>query len=273
MSTASHAGEAALRQAVSLYCSFDREVRGDFGGGGLDFATRTGKPGQPETYVFKKGFDAKVFRIARDKGLSGGALEVTDVLPESGRIFLPARGNLAYQPGGWGGAVSFWMNTDPNTQLKTTFCDPVQITQKGANNGGIWCDFNNAKPRRDLRMGVFPAAAEGQKPMGEDDPDAPLVRVPAVAFKVGEWHHVVLSWSNFDTGKADAQAVLYLDGVRRGAIEKRPIAMQWDLDKAGIYVAVNYIGLLDELATFRRALTDAEVRLLHAQPGVLAKRP
>jgi hypothetical protein len=41
------------------------------------------------------------------------------------------------------------------------------------------------------------------------------------------------------------------------------------LDKAGIYVAVNYIGLLDELATFARPLTQEEVTLLHQKPGVL----
>jgi hypothetical protein len=265
------ADEPALRQAVLLYASFDREVRADHGGGGLTFDTRYGPPGVPEKYVFKKGFDAKVFRIAPDKGMHGGALEALGVLPDNGRIFLPARGNLAYRPGGWGGAVSFWINTDPNRALKTTFCDPVQITQKGANNGGIWCDFTAAKPRRDLRMGVFPAVDSGQKPIAEDAPDAPLVRLPGVAFKAGEWHHLVLSWSNLDSGRADAEAILYVDGVRIGAIARRPLAMQWDLDKAGIYVAVNYIGLLDEFATFRRPLTGAEVELLHRQPGLLAK--
>jgi hypothetical protein len=35
-------------------------------------------------------------------------------------------------------------------------------------------------------------------------------------------------------------------------------------------VAVNYIGLLDELALFGRALTVEEVCLLHAKPGSLA---
>lgn len=272
MTTAPSAAEESLRDAVLLYASFDRAVGADRGGGGLTFATRFGPPGVPDKYVFKPGFDERVFRIAPGQGVHGGALEVIDVLPENGRIFLPVRGNLDYQPGGWSGAISFWINTDPNTQLKTTFCDPVQITQKGAGDGGIWCDFNNAKPRRDLRMGVFPAVAQGQKPIAEDAPDAPLVRIPGPVFKVGAWRHIVMSWRNLDTGKADAEAVLYLDGAAQGAIDKRPLAMQWEVDKAGIYVAVNYIGLLDELATFCRALTPDEVRLLHRQPGLLAKQ-
>ena len=270
MTTDVAAQESELRKAAMLYASFDAEVRADYGSGGREFATRTGTPGDPATYVFKKGFDANLFRIAAGKGVHGGALEALDILPNSGRIFLPARGHLDFKKGGWGGAVSFWINTDPNERLKTTFCDPVQITQKGANNGGIWIDFTSAKPRRDLRMGIFSAVPAGQKGIAEDDPQAPLVRVPGIAYRTGEWHHFVISWKNFDTGKADAHAELFIDGKPQGAVKDRAIAMDWDLDKAGIYVAVNYIGLLDELATFNRSLTPDEVSLLHRQPGVLA---
>jgi hypothetical protein len=184
-------------------------------------------------------------------------------------VFFPAKGNLAYKQGGWGGAVSVWLNTDPNKLLKTKFCDPIQITQQGANNGGIWFDFNDARPRH-LRHGAFPAVAKGQTPINEEDPKAPMVRVPKIDWKAGEWHHVVLSWKNFDTGKADAVSVLYIDGKRIGAVKDRAIAMDWDMTRAGIYVVVNYIGLLDELALFRRGLTAAEVILLYGKPGLLA---
>src|SRR5262249_26993368 len=217
-----------------------------------------------------KGFDGKVFRIAKGKGIHGGALEATDVLPRNGRIFFPAKGNLAFKKGGWGGAVSVWVNTDPDKLLKTPFCDPIQITQKGATNGGIWFDFNNDKPRQ-LRMGVFPVVPEGKKPIKESAADAPMVRVPQPGFKQGEWHHVVVSWENFDTGKKDAKAVLYIDGKSMGEVSGRAIAMDWDIDRAGIYVAVNYVGLLDELALFNRPLSAAEVNLLRKKPGLLAR--
>src|SRR5262249_9320188 len=149
--------------------------------------------------------------------------------------------------------------------LKLQFCDPVQITQKGANNGGIWFDFNDAKPR-DLRMGVFPADTKAK----ESDADAPMVWVKKVAFKAGEWHHVVLSWSNFDTGKPNAQAMLYIDGKKIGDVKDRAIAMDWDVEKAGVYTAVGYTGLLDEMALFNRALTQEEVTALHKTPGLLS---
>src|SRR5207237_3596931 len=125
----------------------------------------------------------------KDKGVHGGALEAVDVLPRNGRIYFPAKGNLAYKKGGWGGALSVWCNTDPNKLLKTKFCDPIQITQKGANDGGLWFDFNDAAPR-DMRMGVFAAVPTGGKAISESDPKAPMVWVRKVGFKADKWHHV-----------------------------------------------------------------------------------
>ena len=265
----SEAGDVtALRKSVLFYASFDESLKPDVGHGSL--WTRYNHEKEPGAFVFEPGFDAKKFRIAKGKGIAGGGcLEAADVLPRNGRIFFPVKDNLAFKKGGWGGAVSVWIDTDPNTLLKTTFCDPIQITQKGANDGGIWFDFNDAKAR-DMRMGVFPAVPMGTLGAKEDDKDAPMVRVPKVDFKAGVWHHIVLSWSNFDTGKKDAVATLYIDGKKIGAVADRAIAMDWDVEKAGVYVAVNYVGLLDELALFNRALTADEVTALHKTPGLLS---
>lgn len=261
--------DAALRKAVTFYVSFDESVKGDFGGGDLTLSTRSNHKTEAGKFVYEKGFDSKVFRIAKGKGMHGGALEVVDVLPDNGRIFFPAKGNLAYKPLGWGGSLSFWMNTDPDKLLKTKFCDPVQITQRGANDGGLWVDFNDASPR-DMRLGIFPAVAPGQKPISESDPVAPMVRMKGIGFKAGEWHHIVVTWEGLDTGNKDARARLYIDGELRGTLKDIALAMKWELDKTGIYVAVNFIGLLDELALFDRPLTAAEVDRLHRQPGLLA---
>jgi hypothetical protein len=54
-----------------------------------------------------------------------------------------------------------------------------------------------------------------------------------------------------------------------GDVKDRAIAMDWDIEKAGIYTAVGYTGLLDEMACFNRALTADEVTGLHKTPGLL----
>jgi hypothetical protein len=258
---------------VTFYASFDEALRGDFGGGGLELSTRRNHPTEKGAFVFEEGFPADAFRIAPGKGVSGGALEAVDVLPGNGRIHFPAKGNLAYRKGGWGGTLSVWINHDPDVQLKTGFCDPVQITQKGAGNGGLWFDFNDAKPARNLRMGAFPAVAPGAPQIRESrEAFSPMVWIDRPGFKVGDWHHVAIAWSGFDSGRKDARAALYIDGRLRGEVRDKdyPISMDWDLEKTGIYVAVGYIGLLDELALFDRPLSDSELAALRSQPGLLA---
>jgi hypothetical protein len=260
---------AELAKAVTFYASFDSAVRGDFGGGELAPSTRHDDPQQAGKFLFTPGIDEKVFRIAPGKGIHGGALEALDVLPRRGRIYFPAKGNLSYKPGGWGGSASYWVNTNPNTLLKTPFCDPIQITQKGASDGGIWTDFPDSKPR-DFRLGIFPGLKEGEKAVPESDPAAPLVTVKKIDFESGKWRHVVMNWNHLDTGKPNAEATLYIDGKPQGALQGRELAMRWDLDHTGISFAVNYIGLLDELALFDRPLTAAEIAYLRDHPGELA---
>ncbi len=263
------ADEEAIRKAATLYASFDEWPEADFGGGDLKLWTRSNDPKEKNKVNFAKGFDAEVFTINKKKGVHGGCLEATNVLADNGRVYFPAKDNIAFNKDGWGGAVSVWLNGDPNMLLKTKFCDPIQITHKGFNNGGFWFDFNDAKPR-DLRHGAFTALGENEKPPTEAEVDAQIVWVKRVAFKQGEWRHVVLSWKNFDTGKKDAVSQLWVDGKLMGEIKDRSLAMKWDIDKVGIYVAISYIGLLDELAIFSRPLTEAEIQELHKSPGLLA---
>src|SRR5207253_9979426 len=100
--------------ALTFHASFDEAVRADFGQGEKTPLTRFNHETEKGVFLVEKGFDAKIFRIAKGKGISGGALECTDVQPRNGRIFFPARGNLALNSGGCNGWMSFWIHTDPH---------------------------------------------------------------------------------------------------------------------------------------------------------------
>ena len=257
-----------LRKAVTFYASFDEQVRADFGKGTRTPSTRQDHPSDKGKYVVTKGINAKVFKMAPKQGVVGGALECRDVIPRRGRIFFPAKGNIAYRKTGWSGTVSFWLNTDADTLLKTAYCDPVQITQKRAHDGAIWVDFPDNKPR-DMRMGIFKGLAEGEKPLKESDPQAAIVRLKKVSLRQGTWHHVVIAWKNFDTGKANAESRFYVDGKLIGEVTGRKIAMNWELEKTGIYFVVSYIGLFDEFALFNRALSAEEIQHVAKQADLL----
>ncbi len=255
--------------AVVFYASFDEGIRGDTGGGAMTPRTRFNHETERGQYVHQDGVDEDVYRIASGQGVYGGALEAVDVLPRNGRIYFPAAGNLPYQPGGWSGSASVWLNTNPNTMLKTRFCDPVQITEKGAMNGGIWVDFPDTTPR-DFRLGLFRSAGEGRERAPTEGPEAPLVVVQDIGFEASDWHHVAFTWSNVDSGQPDATATLYLDGRAVGSVPPQEVTMDWDLAQTGIYIAVNYIGLLDEFAIFNRVLTAGEVERLYGEPALLS---
>ncbi|HXD87301.1 MAG TPA: LamG-like jellyroll fold domain-containing protein [Urbifossiella sp.] len=261
------ADEAAVHKAVTLYASFDEAVKGDLGGD-LTAGTRFPHPTEKGQFVFEKTVESAVVRIAKEKGIAGGALESVAVSPKNGRLYFPVKGNLAYKKNGWSGSVSVWCNTDPNRLITAKFCDPVQITQKGYDNGALWFDFNDAKPR-DLRFGAFTARSDGKKAVPESDPKAPLIRAPRIDWKAGEWHHVALTFQNLDTGKTDAVTTLYIDGKRIGTVKGEAIAMGWEPEKASVFLAISYIGLMDEFALFDRALTAQDVALLHKKPDLL----
>ncbi len=261
--------DQAILEAVTFYASFDEELRGDFGGGKLEVATRYDHPEKKGEFVFEPGYDKSAFKIAPRKGIVGGALECTDVLPRRGRMFFAARGNIGFQPSGWSGSASMWLNGNPDTQLKTGYCDPFQFTHRGAHDGGLWADFPDTKPRG-LRLGAYKALEAGEKAVPESDANAPTAFFPEVGFETGDWHHVVLTWKNLDTGQANADLQLFVDGQRVANLSDRNIGMQWDLDKTGLYFAVAYIGLFDELTLFRRDLTQQEISTLFKQPDLIA---
>src|SRR5262249_22053156 len=179
--------EAALRQAVTFYASFDEAPQGDFGAGDRSLWTRSDHETEKGRYTFTKGFDGGAVRVVPGKGVQGGALEISRELPRRGMLFFPARGMLAARKGGWGGAVSVWFKPS----ARTPFCDPIYITERKWNDGALWVDYNHDK-QGSVRMGAFPILAAGQKPPEPDDPHPSMLRLKEKVLRPDVWNHVVL---------------------------------------------------------------------------------
>ena len=65
-------------------------------------------------------------------------------------------------------------------------------------------------------------------------------------------------------GSGVGEAKLYLDGELQGPAEKIAKPFEWDIGQGAIRLGVNYVGLMDEVAIFRRALTAEEIASLAA---------
>ena len=68
-------------------------------------------------------------------------------------------------------------------------------------------------------------------------------------------------------------ARLYLDGEPRGALSPRQQTFTWDPQQTLIALGLSYIGLIDEIATFDRVLTEAEIRTLSSSKAPLTVSP
>jgi hypothetical protein len=100
-----------------------------------------------------------------------------------------------------------------------------------------------------------------------------LVTVEKPPFTNDGWTHVLISFSNFNTGLPDGISTLYLNGQPAGAVGPREQTFTWDVSRATACLGISYTGLIDELAFFDRALTDDEVRALFEFPHPLLKAP
>ena len=56
---------------------------------------------------------------------------------------------------------------------------------------------------------------------------------------------------------------LFLHGVRQGAIENWDLTFGWDPSKVLVVLGAAYVGHMDDLAVFNRALSVDEVQLLY----------
>ena len=95
-----------------------------------------------------------------------------------------------------------------------------------------------------------------------------MVVVEKPTFRRDRWTNVVFTFSHFNSTRPDAEARMYLDGALAGRLTG-PQKLTWQPAKAGIMLGLSYIGDMDDLAAFNRALSDEEVAaLLELKDGI-----
>ncbi len=261
------ADTTSLRQALTFHASFDHGPDANFGQGDRRIFNapslqqpRIGTPGLPTNGVVA---------IAKGEGKVGDALRFHRKAPET--VFFQVDKNLAYTKSNWNGAVAFWLRLDPDADLEPGYCDPLQITPRDWNDGAFWVDFSKDERPRHFRLGAFADRAVWDPNKRDYDkmPEAerPTVTVTKPPFTRQRWTHVVFTFANFNTGKPDGMATLYLDGKPQGTVSAREQTFSWEPAKAIAMLGIGYTGLIDDLAFFNRALTAIEVEQLFALPG------
>lgn len=250
----------SLAKALTLYSSFDNGSVADFALGDPNLysvPSRTARD-SAQVGIYKEGVS-----IVKAQGLSGDALQYT--MKSKGYIYYPSTNNIVYNQNNWSGAVSFWLNLDPATDLQPGYCDPIQITDVSYNDAAIWVDFTKENPR-DFRLGVIGDKKIWKKDTTLSDNDDPLFidqlrPVSNPPFAKGSWTHIVINFQGLNT--AEGKAAFYINGELKGLRKDITDPFTWELENSNIYLGLSYIGLFDELSIYNKHLSKAEITALY----------
>ncbi|MFN0104609.1 MAG: LamG-like jellyroll fold domain-containing protein [Bryobacteraceae bacterium] len=206
----------------------------------------------------KTGLEASTAEHAKGVGRKGDALKFPSKNTKA--VYFKAANNFNPKEG----TVSFWLKLDPDQDLAPGFCDPIQITDKAYNNSAIWVDFTKDDKPRHFRLGVFGALKAWNPTNAEPDknPDFNnrLVAVKKPPFTRERWTNIAITYTGL--GTPAGSATLYLSGESQGSNNTIKEIFDWDMANTTIRLGVNYVGLMDDVATFRRPLTASEIKEL-----------
>jgi hypothetical protein len=259
---------SAAESGLVFRASFDRSIDAELGGGDrkLYWAPKMEVPSK----TFSAGLPTSgVVTHEKEGGVTAGYLKFQKKAPEM--VFFQAKGNMPYAKTNWSGTVSFWLRLTPDEDLEPGFTDPIQITDKAWDKSAFFVEFSKDEKPREFRLGVYADfdVWNPQNKKWEDIPMAekPLAPVMRPPFTRENWTHVAFTFENFNTGKPNGIAKLYLNGEERGVLKERTQTFTWDYEKALIMLGLSYVGGFDELAIYDRTLSREEVRKLNGRPA------
>ena len=258
-----------LASALRLHASFDDGLAADYA------------RGDPGLRVFRNWAErnsggviatpGEHLRIESRAGRHGGALYRG--ADHQGRLFYPSAGNLPLDQPELNGTVSIWLRTNPDEDIPRAFCDPIMFIGDNHRNGIVFVEWSKDHTPRRFRYAVLPEYARWNPDDREwesfPDDERPMVQLSERPFGRDHWVHVAFTYDRLNAGQA-ARGTLYIDGEAVGTIEGWDLTLAWNPASVLIALAWNYVGYVDDLAIFDRALTAAEVATLHSLPGGVA---
>ena len=244
-----------LEQHTFLYASFDS---------GMDADISCGSG--------KASYQSSVVRHEATAGRHGGALVFSAAAYgwDEDEFMYPAAGNFPYSPDGFSGTISLWLNGDPDEDLLAEYpVDPFHISRQAA-NGSFYLDLTRpnddryGSPRK-LRFGIYNDSEVNDRFVGGQ-----LTVIGDLNWKQGEWHHIVATWENANSGRADGRCSVYIDGVRRGWMEGYGHRVTWSPEEMTIGLGQRYAGKMDEVLILDRAADAAQVQSLYGYANALS---
>ena len=178
-----------------------------------------------------------VARQDASAGRFGGALvfSAKDHGWAEDECLFPAQGNFPYRETSFDGTISFWLSGDPDKELNDEFpVDPFHISRHAA-DASFYLDLTKpndwryGSPRK-LRFGFYNDSPEQNMFVG-----GRLIVAGELGWNDGNWHHIVATWKNANSGNNDGSAGLYIDGQLRGTMQGYTHRLTWNIDEMKIW--------------------------------------
>ncbi len=237
-----------LREHVSLFASFDQSADADIAGGN---STAT--------------VNADVARHDSNAGRFGGAMvfAARDHGWAENEFTFESKGNFPYRKGqSFDGTISMWLKGDPDADLAPEYpVDPFHISRHPA-DASYYLDLTRpndwryGSPRK-LRFGFY-----NDSPAQDMFQGGQLIVVGDLGWGDGNWHHLVATWKNSNSGQADGHAEVHIDGQLRGWMDGYQHQFSWDESEVRIGLGQRYVGTIDEFLILNRALSTGEIEML-----------
>lgn len=250
--------KASLARALTLHASFDDGLDADFARGDKTCYVSQGKD-------LVKAAPTDEVRLVPEAGRFGGALHFTK--KGNVRPTFKDAGALGYNDKDWTASVSVWLRLNPDADLEPGYCDPVQIVGNDFKKGFIFLEWSKDETPRLFRYAIRPLfhiwnpdnVAWDAIPFNK----RPMVQVERAPFSRETWTHVVFSLDHINDKSKPQVGRLHLNGKLRGTIENWELTFGWDPARVLLVLGAAYVGQMDDLAVFNRALTDNEVKHLY----------
>lgn len=258
-----------LRSALTFHASFDKGLDADFSLGDKACSMRQGKATLPAALNDE-------LKIVPDVGRFGSALHFTK--KGTTRPQFKHEGMLNYNDKNWSASVSVWLKLDPDKDLEPGYCDPVQIVGDDVKKGFIFLEWSKDDTPRHFRFAIRPLFEiwnpnnlDWAKMTAEQRPAVNLERAP---FSHETWTHIIFSFENLNDKSRKPLGRLHMNGELKGTIENWNLTLGWDPAQVVLSLGHSYVGMLDDLAVFNRALSNDEVKQVFSlKNGVRDLRP
>ncbi|MEQ1850337.1 MAG: LamG-like jellyroll fold domain-containing protein [Chthoniobacteraceae bacterium] len=257
--TGSAQSPGSLASALTFHASFDRGLDADFSRGDKACFLRSGKGLAPAALN-------EELKLVPEAGRFGSGLHFTK--KGTTQPHFKGAGVLGYNDKNWSASVSVWLRLDPDKDLEPGYCDPVQIVGDDSKKGFIFLEWSKDETPRHFRFAIRPLFhlwnpdnIDWAKMAPEK---RPAVNLPRAPFSREAWTHVVFSFENLNDKTKKPVGRLHMNGGLKGTIENHDLTLGWNPDAVQLVLGASYVGQMDDLAVFNRALTDAEIQELFA---------